>query len=366
MRFVDISHQGDGPEVELLVAPAAELLLAIGVLLDRGEWGTYDLDTAWLTQLDERIDTDLRGRMQQLTGGWSKQMINLLPLVLRAEAPRGIDELVAVVKQLDAVELGLCLLGAWDPLPVWASPGEDLPVDREDVRQALLGNHDAQARVRAMADDKGSDEWCEAITTVFSLELDDLPVLLVEVIEAFDREVFSEVAGPALASIDRDVAAKRKLLTEQEPLKAIEEATNGLRLAFDDEATVALMPSFVMRPWMIAIETTSPALVVYPIADESVEIDPSEPSPQLMRLVKALSDERRLRLLRRLVDSPLSLTEAAEAMGVSKPTAHHHLAALRHAGLVAFEPRGREKIWSLRGNAAERAGTLLERYLGAG
>jgi hypothetical protein len=57
--------------------------------------------------------------------------------------------------------------------------------------------------------------------------------------------------------------------------------------------------------------------------------DPSEaPPPALLKLFKALSDEGRLRLLRRLSAGPISLTEAAGELDVAKATAHHHLAIL--------------------------------------
>ena len=56
---------------------------------------------------------------------------------------------------------------------------------------------------------------------------------------------------------------------------------------------------------------------------------------RLVRLSKALGDEKRLRILRALADGEKSLMELAEMFGLAKTTMHHHMIILRSAGLVA-------------------------------
>jgi DNA-binding transcriptional ArsR family regulator len=63
------------------------------------------------------------------------------------------------------------------------------------------------------------------------------------------------------------------------------------------------------------------------------------PPARLVRQLRALADERRLRVLRRLRESPASLTELAAEFGLPKTTMHHHLVALRSAGLVRIRDR---------------------------
>jgi ArsR family transcriptional regulator len=48
----------------------------------------------------------------------------------------------------------------------------------------------------------------------------------------------------------------------------------------------------------------------------------------------ALGFEPRLRILDVLAAGPVCVAEIAEAIGLSQPTASHHLRILRHAGLV--------------------------------
>ena len=84
----------------------------------------------------------------------------------------------------------------------------------------------------------------------------------------------------------------------------------------------------------------------------------------MARVYKALGDEGRLRLLRRLSDGPVTLAEAAGELDVAKSTAHHHLAILRQAGFVMVR-EGNEKVYSLRRDLLPQAGDLLNAYLGS-
>ncbi|MCL4078143.1 autorepressor SdpR family transcription factor [Coriobacteriia bacterium Es71-Z0120] len=62
---------------------------------------------------------------------------------------------------------------------------------------------------------------------------------------------------------------------------------------------------------------------------------------------KALSDPTRREILRLLRDGDLTAGAIAEHFDISKPSISHHLASLRHAGLVTAERRGQEILYSL-------------------
>jgi DNA-binding transcriptional ArsR family regulator len=62
---------------------------------------------------------------------------------------------------------------------------------------------------------------------------------------------------------------------------------------------------------------------------------------------KALSDPTRREILRLLRDGDLTAGAIAERFDISKPSISHHLATLRHAGLVTAERRGQEIVYSL-------------------
>ena len=115
-----------------------------------------------------------------------------------------------------------------------------------------------------------------------------------------------------------------------------------------------------MRPWVVLWEHRSTKIFCYPIA---------RPPRRAPRRPRSRASTRRsatrggLKLLRRLSDGPLKLSEAAAELGVAKSTAHHHLAILRQAGFVDDARRGRKVYTSAA--TCPQAGELLSAYLGS-
>jgi DNA-binding transcriptional ArsR family regulator len=97
----------------------------------------------------------------------------------------------------------------------------------------------------------------------------------------------------------------------------------------------------------------------YPISVDREDVAADDPR-ELVRVYKALADESRLRLLKRLRSGPITLAEAAQEVGLAKSTAHHHLAILRQAGFVVI--REDDDLYSLRPDHPSAPG-LLDRYL---
>ena len=59
------------------------------------------------------------------------------------------------------------------------------------------------------------------------------------------------------------------------------------------------------------------------------------------QLFRGLAEPSRLRILYALADGPLSVSEIAEAAGLSQPNTSNHLACLVGCGLVVPQRRGR-------------------------
>lgn len=74
--------------------------------------------------------------------------------------------------------------------------------------------------------------------------------------------------------------------------------------------------------------------------------DPGATNERLLAFFKALANESRLRLLGFLAQREHSVQELAEAIGVSEPTASHHLAMLRDLGLVSRRTEGNTHWYS--------------------
>ena len=60
----------------------------------------------------------------------------------------------------------------------------------------------------------------------------------------------------------------------------------------------------------------------------------------LVKSLKALADDKRLKILRMLITSDLCVGALANHLGISKPAISQHLQILRKAGLVRGEKRG--------------------------
>jgi ArsR family transcriptional regulator len=65
----------------------------------------------------------------------------------------------------------------------------------------------------------------------------------------------------------------------------------------------------------------------------------------LLKLLKALADGNRLRILRLLMDRPRCVRELQAALGIAQPTVSKHLSILEEAGWVIKERRGRNFIY---------------------
>jgi len=124
-----------------------------------------------------------------------------------------------------------------------------------------------------------------------------------------------------------------------------------------------MVPSFVNRPLVTYYEFGETMVIVYPVADESVTAETDAPPLRLVRLSKALGDEKRLRILRALAEGEKTLMELAETFGVAKTTMHHHMIVLRSAGLVSVGVGS--KRYRLRTETVPDVGSLLSGYLGA-
>ena len=164
---------------------------------------------------------------------------------------------------------------------------------------------------------------------------DEVQARLVGTLSAVHERVGDELA--AFEPKQRHTLELIRFLKRRMPVEQlIETVTNGV--AYHAEAGVSeivLVPSALIRPWNLVFLFGSSRYFVHPISDDSVDADADTPPSWMLDLFKALGDERRLRILRRLreVDGA-TLGELVEYLDLAKSTTHHHLRTLRAAGLV--------------------------------
>jgi DNA-binding transcriptional ArsR family regulator len=339
-------------QVEIDVSEAAEVLMSICAVADRDDHDTYDLGAEWLRARLETLPPDLVETVEELRLGSMKVAAHLLGIVYETPKPRTFDAFHARLRATDARELKLHLLGHYDTTTRHVEP--------DVVEKAANGDRAAIDRyLESVA------EWTdkhELVRKVLELDAEELKAEIVDVLPRWHEHVFLPHAAEWREAAQRDAEAKRALVPSHTPEQLAELATRGYQYTPPPAIrTIAFFPSWFTRPWVILWEHKSTKIFCYPIAATAEEgTSPAE----VARVYKALGDEGRLKLLRRLSDGPVKLSEAAAELGVAKSTAHHHLAILRQAGFVNIRDED-ENVYSLRRDLLPQAGDLLATYLGS-
>jgi DNA-binding transcriptional ArsR family regulator len=346
---LDLSRPGE-IEVEIEVAEAAEVLMSICAVADRGDHDTFDLGAEWLAAQLQSVPEDLRDEVEVLRLGDMKVAAHLLGIVYETPRPRTFAAFMERLEQTDPVELKLHLFGHYDTSTSHIAPGI--------VESAARGDEAAIEQVLDVL-----AEWSdkhELYRSILQMGGDEVKARIVALLPRWYEHVFAPHEPEWRAAAERDAEAKRQLARRHTPEQLVELATRGYQYTPPPAIrTIAFFPSWFMRPWVILWEHKSTKIFCYPIAPAAEEgASPAE----VARVYKALGDEGRLKLLRRLSDGPMKLSEAAAELGVAKSTAHHHLAILRQAGFVTIRDED-ENVYSLRRDLPQ-TGDLLTAYLG--
>ena len=217
----------------------------------------------------------------------------------------------------------------------------------EKVAAPALAEPDAHAQksINAMA------QWLPRLAPRLRESFIDIATL-------WRRDLFRAEEEKLTTILERDAQAKVALASRLGAADLMEEATNGV--AWVDQPGVdliALMPTWVWRPWTLLHRTGSTSVISYPVADESLGQNGGALAARTVKLARVLSDESRVRAIQLLADQPLSLQELAGKLGLRKSTVHHHIAELKAVGLLRV-PMG-TKTYSLRPEVLDRYGTLL-------
>jgi DNA-binding transcriptional ArsR family regulator len=267
--------------------------------------------------------------------------------------PKDVPTLLAYLESIDPLELRLHMLGYYVRHHRQTTPPDV-------IYAAAVGDPEAQRKLirTSYPDDAG---WQRTLRWVLSLEATAAKERLFEIAHGWYDEVFREQEQYIMPILARDVEAKRALQATHTPEQLIEICTGWEYVPEPGVRRIILIPSYVSRPFNGDAESGDTRIFFYPSADESILADASAPPIPLLRLAKALGDERRLRILKKLSNESYTLQELADEFGVAKTTIHHHLIQLRSAGLVRM--RMSDKRFSLRQYAIENLGDLLSRYL---
>lgn len=347
---------GAQPTVSVDVAPAYELLMTLATISQVSDEDTYEIGPEWLEAVRRRAGSDLIEHIHQISQGSSDPWINLITLAYAAPAPRDIPTFLEHLRQTDADEMRLHMVGFYSRDICRNTPAEV-------IRRAVAGDADA-AREFMRTSYPEWEPWQAFLRWLFDRDSKTAKAVMIDVMERWAASVWAS-EGPAIMPILlRDEEEKRALIHELPMERFIETATNGVEFVPRPGIhRVVLVPSYVNRPWVSHAEVGDTLILVYPVSDESVSAETDAPPLRLVRLSKALGDEKRLRILRTLAEGDRTLMELADLFGVPKTTMHHHMITLRSAGLVSVGAG--TKRYRLRHETLPDVGALLNGYLGA-
>jgi DNA-binding transcriptional ArsR family regulator len=336
---------------------AIDLLFALWILGARmvGEGlAELDLGDEWFDDLAAGMSKQTAEDLESLGSGdvW----IGLVALLPEAGEGGGVAEFIEFIENYDPVDLRVRLTQCYDLF------GPDKTELIADVAEGRDGSADELLSLDIF-DKPSMKRWRETLRFLLEMTPEETQALLVRTLSGFQEDVFAPHEEAFRKQLEADFQAKSAMALRISPGRLIEIATSGITLS-DEHVTrpIVLMPSMVARPWVVMSAGADFDVYGYSVADEFLDLDPDTPPPWLVKTYKALGDERRLRILRRLGEGNASLAELARDADVAKSTLHHHLLLLRAAGLVTVEV-GADRQYSLRESTLAEAASVLDLYM---
>jgi len=338
-------------EVEIDDGTAYELVLGLRMFVDRDEDpSSFALGPEWFARTREAIGRELAGVIERYSGGHEILFGYLLALAAEAPAPRSARAFLETLSRTSPQELRRLLLG--HRLETYRGG-----VPRETIAAAADGDAGA---ARALLD--GCADWQRApYEHALSLDAGESKRLLEIACAGWNEIVLQPDERATARVLRRGARATRALVSKLAPEELVDSATRGIRYVPEPGIRrILLVPHVVSRPWSIFTESGDTKIVCFGV-DESHVTGDAPPDP-LVAAYKALGDETRLRILRRLAEGPATLHELTELLGLAKSTVHGHLLVLRTGGLAVADV-SKKTGYRLRRETLAESAALLETYL---
>ena len=327
-----------------------ELLIGLSALdrpttLERG---------AWLPASSMGCSPALRAALAEIGDRAGETWLHLLGLALE-HSELDARTFVERVAALPARELRRHLVGV--EVPAWRTVAGP-----ETLERAAAGDGDAVSKLLAHPT-YYAGRARDALGVLLPLGARETKRRVVATLRLFAAEVLAPGEAAVVSVLQQQALEHRELATGLPVEAAIAAVTGGYVYEPEPElGRIVLVPHLAARPWLLLCQHGDARIICYAAHDTPRDSE-EELATRALRVGRALGDERRVRMLRRLGAVEATLAELAEVSGVGKPTAHHHLGALRAAGLVTLRGNARGYWYSLRtqgiGEAQRVLGELL-------
>lgn len=353
-RVMDLTGRATPSTVLVEAGPVPELLISLCAYALPADHGTFESGPGWIEMIRTDVSPAFTAALDRIGPSSGKAWVNLIGLAMASSSWRAVPDFLQVVDSLSPMDARLYLLG-------YHVPAYQGGISRDVLRRAAEGDRRAIDVLIADSCYFGGEAG-RTLEPLLRLDPERTKDLMVEVVTRWHTEVFASREEEALAILSRDADAKRALAGTVGSAELIESASGIEFVPRPDVARVYLIPQIAMRPWVLLCEHDDTRLFCYPVADESMGGDPDSPPSRLVRIHRALGDEKRIRLLKAVAASNPTLQELAESFDVPKSTLHHHMAILRTAGLIRVRSDD-ERRYSVRYDVIPEASSLLDAYL---
>lgn len=348
--------------IEIDGAISYEVVLTMWNLFSSKKYtNSFDLGTKWFTEVHDATPEDLKEEIVRFGGSSCTIWLSLLGLISVAPHPHDPDSVFNWIGELNPQRLRRWILGYLGEQAALES--NQSPPAPSLIEQAALGDIDS---VREIIGSSMDPDGIDQVVAMFEMDAIEMRDRMATALLRFRSEVFSKYEEEFGKAIAAAAAARRSVATRDSAKDVIEEVTNGLDYEIPlGVSRVILVPSMIVRPLSLIDQHRDTLIVCYGLADEFINLNPEAPPSWMVRFYKALSDEKRLRILRRLSEGDTSLDELTELLDLSKSTVHHHITILRGAGLVrvSIGATKAESKYGLRPQAIEDASAFLEGYM---
>jgi DNA-binding transcriptional ArsR family regulator len=243
------------------------------------------------------------------------------------------------------------------PASLFPSPKHPFPRFDEELMRLRSLDEELVAPVPA---DRLAALLQEYWELAFAEEWARLEPLLAEAVADASRVV---ATGTVYALLD---TLTPPLRVEREAERFHVDAPRDATVEITSERPLVLVPSKYAWPHVfVSCDDPWPSALVYPAPFVVEDARPRIPNEELLRVLKALADDTRLRTLRLIAERPRSTQELAPLVPISEGGLSKHLRQLSDAGLVETQREGYYVLYSL---TRERTATLsraLQAFLGS-
>lgn len=296
--------------IELQCSPLYECLNSLHTYICRPSYKKIDLEPAWAKSLEEQLPAEFAERLAQTGIDAEWRLIVLLVCCCPEETP---EQFVQWIEKMSPEQL-----------------------------ERLIAEH----------------------TSLPTISIARLRSRILILFQQWNQYYFSQIDPQIIHELQKESQHKQDRIKQSDDLSSfVDEVTNGI--VFEPQAEckrLILVPHYHFQPLNIIYAYHSFMICHYPA--KLYLGDSSELPPYQYRVIRALAEQSRLKILKYLHAGPRSFIEIVRHLGLSKGITHDHVTKLRSAGLLHAHIQGETlTAYSLRTQAIHDLPDMLMNFV---